>query len=157
MNDAGLTYAMRGLLQCLKKKDGEAFRANVGADYSGIIDAVFCRMTWPGDKRTKPQNALLHQWFGEIAEHFGDRSAREVKGEAHRDIGLTYKLREPVFAWVWAQTGANLSPEKQAKYLASGAVTFSSTMSRENLREYMADIERTYRAQGVPLTIPEAA
>lgn len=149
MKDAGVICALRGLLRCLKKSEGEAYRANVGADYSDIVDAFFRRMTWPSDKRSLSQNAKLHAMFGDIAKQSEDMSAQDVKGECHRDIGLNIRLRDPQFEWVWRQTGARLDREKQAILLASECLGLSSGMTSKELKEYIDQIEREYSRRGV--------
>lgn len=129
-----------------------AYVSNVGADYHDLVLRIVKRLTW---KRTLSQNALLHKWYGEIAAHFGDRSAQDVKGECHRDLGLTIRLRDEQFGWVWNQTGRKLNREQQASLLASGCLGLSSGMTPKELREYMDFIEQTYRPMGVNLTKPE--
>lgn len=153
MKDAGFIALIRQLLRCETKGQADILRSNVGENYSELFDRVVARFSF---KRTLSQNALLHKWFGEIAKHFGDRTANEVKGECHRDIGLTIRLRDEQFNWVWQQTGAKLNREQQAKLLASGCLGLSSGMSTKTLSEYMNEIQRTYSMQGVRLTDPEA-
>lgn len=154
MTDAGFIEIVKRLLAQNTRNGAREIVAKVGDEYRDLSGQLAERIEY---KRTNDQNALLHQWFKEIADHYGDRSARQVKGECHRDIGLTYRLRDPVFAWVWKHTGPLLTPEQQAEYLVSGAVTFSSAMNTATLSEYMDEIERTYRMRGVRLTIPEMA
>ena len=109
-----------------------------------------------GESRTAQQNRTLHMWFGEIAKQSGDLSAAEVKGICHRDFGLVIKLRCPKFAWVWEYSGARLPYEKQCTLLASGVLNVSSSMTVEELSEYMDAMSRHYREQGFFLTDPEA-
>lgn len=108
-----------------------------------------------GESRTQAQNRTIHLWYGEIAKHRGDTDALEVKGECHREWGLTIRLRDPVFAWIWEKSGAGLPYEKQCKLLASGALNISSGMSVEELSEYMEGMSRRFRSEGVRLTDPE--
>ena len=152
MKDSALSSLVNRILDCKTKGQATEVAGNAGADYSDLIWKLVNRLTW---KRSLSQNALLHMWFGEIAKHFGDRSAQDVKGECHRDLGLSIRLRDEQFAWVWQKTGARLDREKQAALLASECLNLSSGMSVKDLREYMDEIERHYRAQGVPLTHPE--
>lgn len=114
-------------------------------------------LTWTeGEiKRTTQQNALLHQWYGQIAKHFGDRDMTQVKGECHHKWGLPIKLRNQQFAWVWKHSGAGLNYEQQCSLLASGVLNISSSMNTKELSEYMDAMSAHYRAQGVPLVDPE--
>lgn len=112
------------------------------------------------ERRTLSQNALLHVWFADIAKHFGDRTEKQVKGECHRDLGLSIRLagvrdEDAQFTYVWERTGAKMNPEKQAGLLASEVLTLSSSMSTPQLREYMNKIEAEYLPMGVALTNPE--
>lgn len=108
-----------------------------------------------GEDRTTAQNALLHQWFGQIAAHYGDRNMADVKGECHVQYGLPIRLRDPVFAWIWKRTGAGLSHEEQRRFFAKGGLPMSSVMKIKELTEYMDAMSNDYRAQGVWLTDPE--
>ena len=108
-----------------------------------------------GGKRSLSQNSLLHKLFGEIAEHFGDRTAHDVKGEAHYAYGLPIRLRNEGFAWVWERTGARLPVEKQRSLLASGVLGVSSGMTSRELKEYIDQIYIAYTQAGVRLTVPE--
>lgn len=109
-----------------------------------------------GENRTIQQNRTLHMWFGEVAKQSGDLDAIDVKGMCHRRWGLTIKMRDPQWAWVWERTGARLPYEKQCALLASGVMNVSSSMSVPELSEYMDAMARHYRSEGVRLTDPEA-
>lgn len=108
-----------------------------------------------GLTRTKSQNALLHKWYGEIAAQLGDTDAHQVKGECHRKWGLTIRLRDEVFAFVWKRSAVGLNYEQECKFLASGALNVSSAMSPKELTEYMDAMSREYRLRGFFLTDPE--
>lgn len=107
------------------------------------------------ESRTAQQNRTLHMWYGEIAKHNEDLDALEVKGMCHRKWGLTIKTRCPQWAWVWERTGAKMPYEKQCKLLASGVLNVSSSMTVDELSEYLEAMGRHFRSEGVPLTDPE--
>ena len=153
MKDHALIILIRKLLEQKSRKFAEALAADCGDEYRPIIREILERLTF-SDKRSLSQNALFHLWMGEIAKHFGDRSALDVKGDTHRDLGLHIRLKDPQFNWVWARTGALLDYEKQSKMLASGVLDFSSAMSTADLSAYMDEIARFYEAKGVRLTRP---
>lgn len=153
MQDFALASLIRRLLRAKTKGEAEALAGDVGADYSGLIWQLVKRLTF---RRTLSQNALLHKRFKDIADHYGDRSATDVKGECHMQFGLTIRLRDPQFAWIWERTGALLPYEKQVKLMASGTLSMSSAMTTAELTEYLDDMAREYRARGVVLTDPEA-
>lgn len=108
-----------------------------------------------GKSRTVAQNALMHKWYGEVAKHQGDRTMIQVKGECHHRYGLPIKRRCEQFAWVWKQTGERMDYEAQCKYLASGVLNVSSSMSVKELTEYMDAMRHDYAEQGIYLTDPE--
>jgi len=108
-----------------------------------------------GDARSLSQNALIHKWFGEVARHFGDMTATQIKGQCHHRYGLPIKRRNEQFAWVWKQTGEKLTYDQQCKYLASGTLNISSGMTVKELTEYMDAMKIDYAEQGVFLTDPE--
>lgn len=141
----GQTIILRGPAQCAQAKR----LIDVAERGSEVL------IIPPGEKRTGQQNRTLHMWFGEIAKHLGDRDATQIKGECHRKWGLTIRLRDPKFAWVWKHSGEKLSYEKQCKLLASGVLNVSSGMSVAELSEYMDAILRDYREGGIYLTDPE--
>lgn len=107
------------------------------------------------ESRSAAQNRTFHMWLGEVAKHNGDLDATEVKGMCHRQWGLAIKMRCPKFAWVWEQSGAKLPYEKQCKLLASGVLNVSSSMTVEELSEYMEAMSRHFRSEGIILTDPE--
>jgi len=153
LKDHALIILIRKLLEQKSRKFAEALAADCGDEYRPIIKEIIPHLKFD-DKRSLKANALLHLWFKEIADHLGDRSALDVKGECHRDLGLVIRLRDPQFNWVWARTGALLDYEKQSKMLASGVLDFSSAMSTADLSAYMDEISRFYEAKGVRLTRP---
>lgn len=105
--------------------------------------------------RTNDQNSTIHMWFGEIARQLGDVDSNEVKGQCHRRWGLSIRLRDPQFAWVWRHSGASLNYEQQCSLLASGVLNVSSGMTVKELSEYMDSMARQYRSQGLTLTDPK--
>ena len=107
-------------------------------------------------KRTIQQNALLHQWYGQVAKQHGDCTMVDVKGWSHHKWGLPIKLRNPQFAWVWKQSGEKLNYEQQCALLASGVLNISSSMNVSELSEYMGAMQLHYRGEGVHLTDPDA-
>lgn len=113
-------------------------------------------LAWtPGEKRSLSQNALLHRWYGEVAAQLGDADATTIKGLCHRQFGLTIRLRDEQFAWIWNRTGAGLSYERQCKFLASGILGVSSKMTKPELSEYMDAMRQHYAEAGICLTDPE--
>ena len=50
------------------------------------------------EKRGLSSNAQIHLWFGQIAKHYGDRTAIEVKNECKDKIGLPILLNSATYS-----------------------------------------------------------
>jgi hypothetical protein len=109
-----------------------------------------------GDKRTLSQNALIHKWFGQIAAHYGDMTAMEVKGECHVAYGVPIRRRDPVWSRVWERMFDGLTYEQQCFLFERGILAMTREMTVKQLTEYMDAMQAHYRAQGVSLLDPEA-
>ena len=113
-------------------------------------------LTWrEGATRSLSANALLHKWYGEIAQHYGDRTAMQVKGECHVAYGVPIKSRDAAWAWVWRQISGALTYEQKCRVFERGILAVTSTMTTKELSEYMDAMSQHYRGQGVYLTDPE--
>ncbi len=106
-------------------------------------------------KRTIPQNSLLHKNFKEIAEHFGDRTTTEVKGESHLRWGVPIRLRNEQWAWLWERATKGLSYEQLKAVCESGSFAISSGMDTRELKEYIDALQGEYLPMGVRLSVPE--
>lgn len=109
-----------------------------------------------GDKRSLSQNALIHKWFGQIAAHYGDKTAMQVKGECHVAYGVPIRRRDPVWSRVWERMFDGLTYEQQCFLFERGILSMTREMTVKQLTEYMDAMQAHYRAEGVPLTDPEA-
>lgn len=107
-----------------------------------------------GAARSLNQNALLHKWFGEIAQQLGDRTAMSVKGECHVNYGVPIRSRDPIWMRVWSKLFAPLSYEQQCFLFERGILAMTREMTVKELTEYMDAMALHYRAQGVVLTEP---
>ena len=148
MKDSGAYFIVRRLLDAKTKGKAQEIVDQAGREYKSMARELRDRLTFP---RTTNQNALLHKWYGQIAKHEGDRSAKDVKGECHHKWALDIRLRDDQFAWVWERTGALLPYEKQCSLLASETLGISSRMSTAELNEYLSEIENHFAPMGVHL------
>ena len=107
-----------------------------------------------GIKRSLPQNATLHVWFGQIAQETMQTQA-EVKAECKLRYGVPIMERENQ-AWVaeWSPLYGPLSYAQRLKLFEVLPVT--SKMTTRQLGEFMDALQKEYRAQGVNLIDPEA-
>lgn len=107
-----------------------------------------------GASRTLNQNALIHKWYGEIAQQLGDVSAMAVKGRCHVAYGVPIRRRDPVWARIWESLFAKLTYEQQCFLFERGVLAMTREMTVKELTEYMDAMAVDYRAQGVVLTEP---
>jgi hypothetical protein len=107
-----------------------------------------------GAKRSNPQNALFHQWCGQIAAAT-DQSAAEVKAECKLIYGLPIMEAE-CLAWVaeWQPLYGPLPYAMRRKLFE--CIPMTSLMTVKQLSAMMSAIQREYRAQGIALVDPDA-
>lgn len=108
-----------------------------------------------GAKRTNPQNALVHRWFGEIAAHFGDKTAKEVKAECNLMFGLDIMRQDADWASAFDYIFQSLSYAAKIKAIMVFDIPFTRKMTVPQLTQYMDEMGREYRGRGVYLTDPE--
>ena len=109
-----------------------------------------------GADRTLAQNRLLHKWFNEIAQHYGDRTEAEVKAQCNLQYGRPILARDDedwnaAFSFVF--DALNLPSKLKAIRVLD--VPFTRIMGAKQLTEYMKQMSLDYRAEGVALTDPE--
>lgn len=109
-----------------------------------------------GVDRTADQNALIHKWFTEIANWQGDKSPADVKAECNLIYGRPILARDDE-AWnaVFGYIFDALSYPAKVKAIRTLDIPFTRKMGIKQLSEYMDQMGRDYREQGVPLTDPE--
>ena len=108
-----------------------------------------------GVKRTNPQNALVHKWFGEIAAHMGDQTAAEVKAHCNLTYGLDIMMRDPDWSSAFEYIFQSLSHAAKLKAIRVLDIPFTRKMKVPELKEYMDQMSRDYREMGIFLTDPE--
>jgi len=111
-----------------------------------------------GRDRSLSQNALAWKWAGEIAAHYGDRTANEV--HAHNKLHHGVPIRretDPAFAEVY---DARIKPLTYEAKLALMAPPIDLPVTRDmRVREmvrFMDAVREAWSARGVVLTDPEA-
>ena len=109
-----------------------------------------------GVDRTVEQNSLVHKWFGEIANWQGDLTNAEVKAQCNLTYGRPILARDndewgSAFGYIFD----SLSYSAKLKAIRVLDIPFTRIMGVKQLSEYMVQMHRDYREQGVPLTDPE--
>jgi len=108
-----------------------------------------------GAKRTNPQNALVHKWFGEIAAHCGDKTAKEVKAECNLEFGLDIMRQDEAWSKAFDYIFQSLSYPAKIKAIMVFDIPFTRNMTVPQLTGYMDEMGREYRQRGVYLSDPE--
>lgn len=112
--------------------------------------------TRQGVDRTTEQNNLIHKWFTEIANWVGDTSMLEVKAECNLVYGRPIMARDdPDWDAAFGYIFDALSRPAKLKAIRVLDIPFTRSMGVKQLSEYMDQMQRDYREQGVPLTDPE--
>tara|TARA_R110000737_G_scaffold317355_1_gene327970 strand:- start:108 stop:554 length:447 start_codon:yes stop_codon:yes gene_type:complete len=109
-----------------------------------------------GADRTLAQNRLLHRWFTEIAQHYGDRTEAEVKAQCNLQYGRPILMQDndewsAAFSFVF--DALNLPSKLKAIRVLD--VPFTRIMGVRQLTKYMKQMSLDYRDEGVVLTDPE--
>ena len=107
-----------------------------------------------GAKRSLPQNATVHLWFGQIAKETGQTQA-EAKAECKFHFGKPILERDNL-DWVakWAPLYDPLPYAMQLRLFEALPVT--SLFTTRQMAEFMDAVQKEYRAQGIMLIDPEA-
>jgi hypothetical protein len=110
-----------------------------------------------GRGRGLSQNALAWKWAGEIAAHYGDRTANEV--HAHNKLHHGVPIRretDPDFAEVY---DAKIKPLTYETKLAIMAPPIDLPVTRDmkvtEMTRFLDAVRLEWQSRGVALTIPE--
>lgn len=110
-----------------------------------------------GEKRTDAMNRTIHKWFSEIAAHYGDRDAIDVKADCNLKYGRHILVRDdPEWCAAWGDVFDALSYAAVHRIVRKLDIPFTRRMTVKQLGEYMDAMQRDYRSEGVKLVDPEA-
>tara|TARA_R110002012_G_C11524788_1_gene599855 strand:- start:169 stop:603 length:435 start_codon:yes stop_codon:yes gene_type:complete len=106
------------------------------------------------EKRGLSANGQIHLWFGQIAKHYGDRSALDVKNECKDKIGLPILLNSPAYGDTIEFLLHKLdyykhSYERRMKLV--GCLSVTSEMSTSEIKEFMEQMIFYWNDLGVPI------
>lgn len=108
-----------------------------------------------GADRSYDQNNLQWKWAGEVAAHFGDRTAKEVQADWKLRHGVPIlRSEEPDFCAVYDRLIKPLPFEEKVE--AMRLIEVSSIMTVKQMSAYLDAIQREAAENGIRLTIPEA-
>ena len=107
-------------------------------------------------RRSNAMNRTIHKWFAEVAKHYGDRSEAEVKAECNLIYGVPIKRRDDEeWASAFGYLFDSLNRPSKIKAIRVLDVPVTRDMTVRQLGEYMDQMSRDYRSEGVYLTDPE--
>lgn len=152
MTDAGFIEIVKRLLAQNTRKGARDIVAKVGDDYRALAGQLAERIEY---KRTKKQNNLIHQWFGEVAEHMGEEEDW-VKAREKYEIGLPIIFKDdPDEIDRWKRFMAPLNYE--ARIYMMMKIPLTSLLDTKQMALFSDEFEKKWRMRGVRLTIPEMA
>ena len=105
-------------------------------------------------KRGLSSNAQVHLWFGQIAKHYGDRSALEVKNECKDKIGLPILLNSPVYGDTIEFLLHKLDYYKhsyESRMKLIGCLTVTSEFSTSEMKNFMEEMVFYWNELGVEI------
>lgn len=107
-----------------------------------------------GARRSLPQNSTVAKWYAEIAAETGETPIA-VKAMCKHQFGLLIMQAEnPAWVAEWGPLYSPLPYEKRLKLFE--VLPLTSKFTTRQMAAYMAAVQKTYTAQGIRLTDPEA-
>lgn len=109
-----------------------------------------------GRHRTIEQNKTQFMWFKEIAEHYGDRTAEEVRAEAKLRFGVPIlRANHESFRTKYDRLIKPRSYEEKLELMIDPFnFPITSLMNVSEKTEYLDTMFKFYTEQGVMLTVP---
>jgi len=125
----------------------------------GCLPHPFTVTIKAGRDRSLSQNALAWKWAGEIAAHFGDRTANEVHAMNKLLHGVPIRREtDPAFAEVYDERIKPLPYEAKLAIMAPPIdLPVTRDMRVKEMTRFMDAVRLYWQAQGVTLTDPDAA
>jgi hypothetical protein len=110
-----------------------------------------------GRGRGLSQNALAWKWAGEIAAHYGDRTANEVHAHNKLHHGIPIRREtDPEFAEVYDARIKPLPYEAKLALMASPIdLPVTRDMRVREMTRFLDAVRLEWQSRGVALTIPE--
>lgn len=124
----------------------------------GCLPHPFTVTIKTGRDRSLSQNALVWKWAGEIAAHYGDRTANEVHAynKLHHGVPIRRET-DPDFADVYDERIKPLSYEAKLALMAPPIdMPVTRDMRVKEMTRFMDAVREAWAAQGVVLADPEA-
>lgn len=109
-----------------------------------------------GEKRSNPQNALMHKWYAELSKQRGDVTPETVRAECKLQFGVPIMRRDDAEFRSWYdETIKPLPYEVKVRLFEMLDPAVTSKMTVGQLTEYLDNMGRFYREAGFYLTDPE--
>jgi len=124
----------------------------------GCLPLPFAVTIKVGRQRSLSQNALAWKWAGEIAAHYGDRTANEVHAynKLHHGVPIRRET-DPDFARVYDERIKPLPYESKLALMAPPIdLPVTRDMRVHEMTRFMDAVREAWAAQGVMLLDPDA-
>lgn len=110
-----------------------------------------------GRNRSIDQNALAWKWAGEIAAHFGDRTANEVHAENKLRFGVPIKRETDAdFRRIYDARLKHYTYEQKLEFMAPPIdLPVTRDFKVKEMTRFLDDVRAYWTREGVYLTIPE--
>lgn len=109
-----------------------------------------------GPRRSSEQNRLSHKWYAEIARHFGDRTAEEVRAECKLRFGVPIlRAENSRFRAAYDAHIKGLPYHVKREFVLATDLPVTRIMTRKQLTRYLDEVCRHYTSEGVTLTQPD--
>jgi hypothetical protein len=110
-----------------------------------------------GAPRTAAQNRLAQQWFTDIARQLGDMTHEEVRATCKLTIGVPIlRAENEAFRLSYDRVMKHLTYAEKLAAIMAFDLPVTRLMTTPQMTAFMDQLQRTYAAQGVRLTDPEA-
>lgn len=115
-------------------------------------------VTWTqGAPRTHAQNRLAQRWFTDIALQLGDETHEDVRATCKLTIGVPIlRAENEAFRVSYDRTIGGLTYEDKIAAIKAFDLPVTRLMTVKQMTAFMDQMTRTWSAQGVRLTDPEA-
>lgn len=110
-----------------------------------------------GAPRTDAQNRLAQRWFTDIALQLGDQTHEEVRALCKLTIGVPIlRAENEAFRMSYDKVLRHLTYEDKLEAVKALDLPVTRLMTTPQMTAFMDQMQRTWAAQGVRLTDPDA-
>jgi hypothetical protein len=115
-------------------------------------------VTWTqGAPRSHVQNALAFRWYADVSRQLGDQTPGEVRALCKVTMAAPILCEgSEAFRASWTKLRQRFTHEEVLRFVEETELPMTSLMTVKQMTAFMDQMTRTWVAQGVRLTAPEA-